>query len=82
VWAAGNGDPALDDWEQALLAVDLAANPALLPPRSLAPQFGQHGGLGVLRVAAAALAVGDGPALAHGLARGGCRTAILVARPA
>jgi 3-oxoacyl-[acyl-carrier-protein] synthase II len=82
VWAAGNGDPALDDWEKALLAADLAANPALLPPRSLAPRFGQHGGLGALRVAAAALAAGDGPTLAHGLARGGCRTAILVARPA
>ncbi len=82
VWASGNGDPALDDWEHALLAADLAANPALLPPRSLAPQFGQHGGLGALRVAAAALGAANGPALAHGLARGGCRTAILVARPA
>jgi 3-oxoacyl-(acyl-carrier-protein) synthase len=82
VWAAGNGDPALDDWEGALLAVDLAANPALLPPRSLAPRFGQHGGLGALRVAAAALAAGDGPALVHGLARGGCRTAIVLSRPA
>jgi 3-oxoacyl-(acyl-carrier-protein) synthase len=82
VWAAGNGDPALDDWEGALLAVDLAANPGLLPPRSLAPRFGQHGGLGALRVAAAALAAGDGPALVHGLARGGCRTAIVLSRPA
>jgi hypothetical protein len=35
-----------------------------------------------LRVAAAALAAGDGPALVHGLARGGCRTAIVLSRPA
>ena len=62
VWATGNGDPALDDWEEQLLAVDLAAQPALLPPRSLTPRFGQHGGLGALRVAAAALAAGEGPA--------------------
>ena len=37
--------------------------------------------LDAMRVAAAALAAGDGPGLAHGLARGGCRTVILLARP-
>ncbi|MBI2529311.1 MAG: hypothetical protein HYV93_25405 [Candidatus Rokubacteria bacterium] len=82
-YGSGNGDPALDDWEAALLAAELP--PALLPPRSLAPLFGQHGGLGALRVGAAGLEAsrGDGaPALVHGLARGGCRTAIVVSRPA
>jgi len=81
-YGAGNGDPALDDWEAALLAAELPA--ALSPPRSLTPLFGQHGGLGALRVAAAALEArrGRAPALVHGLARGGCRTAIVVSRPA
>ncbi len=82
-YGSGNGDPALDDWEAALLAAELP--PAQAPPRSLAPLFGQHGGLGALRVAAAALEAGRGgggaPALVHGLARGGCRTAIVVGRP-
>jgi hypothetical protein len=52
----------------------------VLPPRSLAPVFGQHGGLGALRVGAAALdaARGLGPVLVHGIARGGCRTALVV----
>jgi 3-oxoacyl-[acyl-carrier-protein] synthase II len=83
-YGAANGDPALDAWEQALLEADLADAPAaraaLLPPRALAPRFGQHGGLGALRVAAAALDVArDGrPVLAHGVARGGCRTALLL----
>ena len=51
------------------------------PPLSLAPLFGQHGGLGALRVAAAALdaARGVSPVLVHGIARGGCRTALIVA---
>ena len=50
------------------------------PPVSLAPLFGQHGGLGALRVAAAALdaARGVAPVLVHGIARGGCRTALIV----
>jgi len=84
-YGAGNGDPALDDWEMALLAADLPAAPGLSPPRSLARLFGQHGGLGALRVAAAALEGRRGsaaPTLVHGLARGGCRTAIVVSRPA
>ncbi len=81
-YGAGNGDPAVDDWEQALLGRDLAGQRAdLLPPRSLAPVFGQHGGLGALRVAAAALdvAAGVAPVLVHGIARGGCRTALVLA---
>lgn len=78
-YGSGNGDPALDDWECALLHDDLGALAA--PPTSLAPLFGQHGGLGALRVVAAALdaARGRGTALVHGLARGGCRTALVVA---
>jgi hypothetical protein len=79
-YGAGNGDPALDDWERALLGRDLAAAAALLPPVSLAPLFGQHGGLGALRVGAAALDASRGTAavLVHGIARGGCRTAMIV----
>jgi len=83
-YGAGNGDPGVDDWELALLAADLADAPAAAPPRALAPLFGQHGGLGALRVGAAALAVADGRrhALVHGIARGGCRTAVLLGRAA
>jgi hypothetical protein len=79
-YGAGNGDPAVDDWERSLLGRDLPARPDLVPPQSLAPLFGQHGGLGALRVGAAALdaARGLGSVLVHGIARGGCRTAILV----
>ena len=79
-YGAGNGDPAVDDWERALLARDLGAGSGLLPPVSLAPLFGQHGGLGALRVGAAALDAGRGAAsvLVHGIARGGCRTALVV----
>ena len=82
-YGAGNGDPAVDDWERALLGHDLPARADLLPPRSLAPLFGQHGGLGALRVGAAALDVGRGigSVLVHGIARGGCRTAVLVGPP-
>jgi 3-oxoacyl-[acyl-carrier-protein] synthase II len=79
-YGAGNGDPAVDDWERALLARDLRAGSGLLPPVSLAPLFGQHGGLGALRVGAAALDAERGVAsvLVHGIARGGCRTALVV----
>jgi 3-oxoacyl-(acyl-carrier-protein) synthase len=79
-YGAGNGDPAVDDWERALLGRDLGERGDLLPPRSLAPLFGQHGGLGALRVGAAALDAERGAAsvLVHGIARGGCRTAMLV----
>jgi 3-oxoacyl-[acyl-carrier-protein] synthase II len=78
-YGSGNGDPALDDWEQRLLAADGVRDPV-----SLAPLFGQHGGLGALRVAAAALdaRAGRAPALVHGIARGGCRTALVVGQAA
>jgi 3-oxoacyl-(acyl-carrier-protein) synthase len=85
-YGSGNGDPRVDDWEMALLHRDLpgaAPRPGIRPPLSLAPLFGQHGGLGALRVAAAALdaARGMGPVLVHGIARGGCRTALLIESP-
>jgi 3-oxoacyl-[acyl-carrier-protein] synthase II len=80
-WGAGSGDPALDDWELALLRADLPDRPDLVPPRALAGVFGRHAGVGAIRVAAAALAAGAGPTLAHGLARGGCRTALVLASP-
>jgi 3-oxoacyl-[acyl-carrier-protein] synthase II len=72
-YGAGNGDPAVDDWERALLGHDLPARADLLPPQSLAPLFGQHGGLGALRMGAAALDAerGIGSVLVHGIARGG-----------
>jgi 3-oxoacyl-[acyl-carrier-protein] synthase II len=78
VYGAGNGDAGVDDWERGLLARDLGPRDAA--PLSLAPLFGQHGGLGALRVAAAALdaARGVSPVLVHGIARGGCRTALIV----
>jgi 3-oxoacyl-[acyl-carrier-protein] synthase II len=83
-YGAGNGDPAVDDWEHALLTRDFAtARPGLVPPVALAPLFGQHGGLGALRVGAAALDAERGAAsvLVHGIARGGCRTALVVEPP-
>ena len=79
-YGSGNGDPGVDDWERALVGRDLGEGADLLPPRSLAPLFGQHGGLGALRVAAAALDAERGlpSVLVHGIARGGCRIAIVV----
>jgi 3-oxoacyl-[acyl-carrier-protein] synthase II len=79
-YGAGNGDPAVDDWERALLARELGGRDDLLPPVSLAPLFGQHGGLGALRMGAAALDAARGVAavLVHGIARGGCRTALVL----
>lgn len=84
-YGAGNGDPGVDDWELALLEADLGpVGRRHLPPRALGPIFGEHGGLGALRVAAAALECRQrqGPILVHGIARGGCRTAILLHRAA
>jgi len=84
-YGSGNGDPRVDDWECSLLERDLdgAQDRGLLPPTSLAPVFGQHAGLGALRFGAAALDVsrGAGRVLVHGIARGGCRTALVVAPP-
>src|SRR5262249_61192195 len=78
-YGSGNGAPSLDDWELKLLAEDNIRDPV-----SLAPRFGQHGGLGALRVAAGALAArgGGGPALVHGIARGGCRAALVIGEAA
>jgi 3-oxoacyl-[acyl-carrier-protein] synthase II len=78
-YGSGNGDPALDEWELRLLEADGVRDPV-----SLAPLFGQHGGLGALRVAAASLDAhaGRAPALVHGIARGGCRTALVIGQAA
>jgi len=78
-YGSGNGDPALDDWELRLLEDD-----GIRDPVSLAPLFGQHGGLGALRAAAGAVSVraGGAPALVHGIARGGCRTAMVIGQAA
>ena len=78
-YGSGNGDPSLDDWEIQLLAAD-----GIRDPVSLAPLFGQHGGLGALRAAAGALDAreGHGPTLVHGIARGGCRAALVIGRAA
>jgi len=77
-YGSGNGDPALDDWEIALLAAD-----GIRGPESLAPLFGQHGGLGALRIAAGALSTKTGGvSLVHGIARGGCRTAVVLGQAA
>ena len=54
-YGSGNGDPGVDDWERALLAKRPRSGGDHEVPLSLAPRFGQHGGLGALRVAAAAL---------------------------
>ncbi len=82
-YGAGNGDPGVDDWERALLErglSDAGAPAGLNPPVSLAPLFGQHGGLGALRAAAAALDAArlPGSVLVHGVARGGCRSALVL----
>jgi 3-oxoacyl-[acyl-carrier-protein] synthase II len=79
LWGSGNGDVALDAWELALLGADLPNRPDLLPPRAVAGLVGQHGGLGAIRVGGAALAARTGSALVHGLARGGCRVALVLA---
>jgi hypothetical protein len=78
-YGSGNGDPSLDDWEIQLLEAD-----GIRDPVSLAPLFGQHGGLGALSVAAAALdaRAGRGPTLVHGIARGGCRAATVIGQAA
>src|SRR4029450_3439862 len=78
-YGSGNGDPALDDWEIRLLEAD-----GIRDPVSLAPLFGPHGGLGARGPAAGTLAAcADGaPALVHGIARGGCRTAMVIGQAA
>ena len=85
-----NGDGPRDAWERALLAHALGPEVTVA---SLARHFGQHAGLGALRVAAAAwsaaagrlvdppIAVPPGPGLVHGVARGGTHVALVVAGP-
>lgn len=90
VYASACGDTARDAWESRVLRAALAAEP---PTASLATLLGQHGGLGALRVAAAAWTARSGllpddagahstrvsgPGLVHGLARGGGHVALMV----
>jgi len=90
VYGSASADTALSAWESRVLRAALGAD---LPAASLGGLLGQHGGLGALRVAAAAwtarsgLLPGDdgapatrvsGPGLVHGLARGGGHVALMV----
>jgi 3-oxoacyl-(acyl-carrier-protein) synthase len=52
VYASGGGDPARDRWEQSVIEAALA--PHRPPAAALGHAWGQHAGLGALRVAAAA----------------------------
>jgi 3-oxoacyl-[acyl-carrier-protein] synthase II len=76
VYTGDSGDARRDAWEARLLDSALATP----PPRSvgLARRFGQSSALGVLKVHAAAL---EGPALVHGLARGGSQVALVIGPP-
>ena len=87
VYGSWSGDGPRDAWERALLAKALGREVTIA---SLAPLFGQHAGLGALRVAAAAwsatagrlvepsIAVRPRPGLVHGIARGGTHVALVV----
>src|SRR5262249_2848389 len=78
-YGSRHGGPSPADWGLTLLAEDNSPEPV-----SLAPRLAQHRGLGALRVAAGALAArgGGGPALVHGIARGGCRAALVIGEAA
>jgi len=90
VYHSATGDRERDAWEARVLARALGATP---PAASLGALLGQHGGLGALRVAAAAWTARSGllpddaggaptrvsgPGLVHGLARGGGHVALMV----
>jgi hypothetical protein len=57
----------------------VGAVPAAPRGAALARRFGQTSAVGPLKVAAGAVG-GDGPALVHGLARGGGEAALVVGR--
>jgi 3-oxoacyl-[acyl-carrier-protein] synthase II len=90
VYGSSGGDERRDAWECGLLARALGPRVTVA---SLAPLFGQHAGLGALRVAAAAwtaaagrlvqpaISVPPGPGLVHGVARGGTHVALVVGEP-
>lgn len=90
VYGSASGDGPRDAWEQALLEHALGRPVATA---SLAPALAQDGGLGALRVAAAAWTaasglfgrppapVAPGPGLVHGVARGGTHVALVVGGP-
>ncbi|HMH49602.1 MAG TPA: beta-ketoacyl synthase N-terminal-like domain-containing protein [Candidatus Acidoferrum sp.] len=86
-YSSSSGDGPRDAWERALLVRALGSE---ITVASLARRFGQHAGLGALRVAAAAWSAGSGrlidppvdvapgPGLVHGIARGGTHVALVV----
>ena len=74
VYTGENGDRSRDRWEAAVLAVGVSA---VQRAPAIARQFGQTSAVGPLKVAAAVLD-GFGPALIHGLARGGGHVALVV----
>jgi 3-oxoacyl-(acyl-carrier-protein) synthase len=93
LYASATGDADRAAWEARVLAAALGAVP---PGASLGALLGQHGGLGALRVAAAAWTARSGllpddgggtparvsgPGLVHGLARGGGHVALMVSAP-
>ena len=93
IYGSASGDVERDAWESRVLAAALGAVP---PVASLGGLLGQHGGLGALRVAAAAWTARSGllpddaggaharvggPGLVHGLARGGGHVALMVSAP-
>lgn len=87
VYGSASGDGPRDAWERALLATALGPDVVL---GSLGRLFGQHAGLGALRVAVAAWSAGTGrlvdpplpvprgPGLVHGIARGGSHVSLVV----
>jgi 3-oxoacyl-[acyl-carrier-protein] synthase II len=72
VFTGENGDTRRDAWEARVLD---AAAPRVPRGLALARQFGQGSALGPLKVTAAAA---QGPALVHGLARGGSQVALVI----
>ena len=73
IYSGENGDTRRDAWEAKVLGAAGCAAPAV----SLARRFGQTSALGPLKIVAAAQ---DGPALVHGLARGGSEVALVIGR--
>jgi len=75
VFTGESGDTRRDAWEARVLE---AGAPRAPRGPALARQFGQSSAVGPLKVLAAA---GQGPALVHGLARGGSEVALVVGPP-
>lgn len=76
VYTGESGDAPRDAWEARVL--DEALAPSRPHAVGLARRFGQSSALGPLKALAAAA---EGPALVHGLARGGSHVALVIGRP-